>query len=144
MAKSVSHHVLTHIQYNIFSPQMKNIIIEWKDTCAQSRDLLPANNSNEVKKNAENYNNDKNCTEFCVNEVSPPRKYITITDLRLTVQSSTCFKMFVREGLLTCYSTFLYGQGPKIYLDILSVYGTFMCPFMIQQVFTYFKVLCSF
>lgn len=31
-------------------------------------------------KNAENYNNGKNCTEFCVNEVSPPREYFTITD----------------------------------------------------------------
>lgn len=41
--------------------------------------------------------------------------------------------MFVREGLLTYYSTFFYGLGPKIYLDILSVYGTFMCLFLIQQ-----------
>lgn len=62
---------------------MKNLIIVWKDTWAQSRDLLPANSSDEVKKNAENYNNDKNCTEFCVNEVSPPWEYFSITDLNV-------------------------------------------------------------
>lgn len=85
----------------------------WKDTCAQSRDFLPANHSNEVKKNAENYNNGKNRTEFCVNEVSPPREYFTITDWK---QSSTCLKIFVREGLLTCFQHSMDWVQRYIYL----------------------------
>lgn len=97
---------------------------------AQSRDLLPVNSSDEVKKTEMQKTTMAKTVQasFWVNEVFPPRKYITITDLRLTVQSSRCFKMLVREGLLTCYFTFLYGLGPRVYL--VTLFMGHLCAFL--------------